>query len=465
LAAAVEGTINTKLNTDMKRTLLIALFASLITTGNVLGQQAQRITLQEAIKIALENNYQLKQAENNLELSNENIINSYADFLPDLNASTNASRGIGRNFNQNTGQIEDDPNNSLSFSLSTSIPLFTGFQRINSLRNSQQIKISREESLNRAKESLIFTTASSFLQVILTQELLEIDKENLQNSLKQLETIVAQVEVGSIPLVDQYNQEAQVANDELAVTQRENTLQINKLQLIRQLQIDPLGNYVFVIPDVGEDNLNTMQFDLKTLIDEALAGRSDIRSEEASIEALEYSLQGAKGSILPSLSFSAGVSTYWDERIKDIGISFNDQVFDQNINRRFSLNLNIPIFNNLDRKYSIQSSQVQLKNAQLSLDNTKLEVIQEVTQAYNDYTSYLKQKEATEKSLFASEKSYETQQERYNVGASTLLELSQAQANYVAAQSNYKQSIFNLIFQEKLLDFYLGKLSGDDIEF
>ena len=72
---------------------------------------------------------------------------------------------------------------------------------------------------------------------------------------------------------------------------------------------------------------------------------------------------------------------------------------------------------------------------------------------------------STEKSLFASEKAFETQQERYNVGASTLIELSQAQTNYVSAQSNYKQSIFNLIFQEKLLDFYLGKLSGDTIEF
>ena len=67
--------------------------------------------------------------------------------------------------------------------------------------------------------------------------------------------------------------------------------------------------------------------------------------------------------------------------------------------------------------------------------------------------------------MFASEKAFETQQERYNVGASTLIELSQAQTNYVSAQSNYKQSIFNLIFQEKLLDFYLGKLSGDTIEF
>lgn len=96
---------------------------------------------------------------------------------------------------------------------------------------------------------------------------------------------------------------------------------------------------------------------------------------------------------------------------------------------------------------------------------SQLQVVQEVTQAYNDYSSFLKQKDATQKSLIAAEKAFETQQERYNVGASTLIELSQAQANFVSAQSNFTQSIFNLIFQEKLLDFYLGKLADQTIEF
>jgi outer membrane protein len=127
--------------------------------------------------------------------------------------------------------------------------------------------------------------------------------------------------------------------------------------------------------------------------------------------------------------------------------------------------MSIPLFNNLNNRTSIQRSKINLKNAKLNLDNSKLQVIQEVTQAYNDYTSILKQFEASEKAMIASEKSFETQQERYNVGASTLIELSQAQSNYVTAQSNRSQALYNLIFQEKLLDYYLGRLSGSEIEF
>ena len=55
-----------------------------------------------------------------------------------------------------------------------------------------------------------------------------------------------------------------------------------------------------------------------------------------------------------------------------------------------------------------------------------------------------------------SEKAFETQQERYNVGASTLIELSQAQTNYVSAQSIYKQSLYNLDFPREITRFLLG---------
>lgn len=465
----------------MKNTIWITLFIAVLSSTQVLGQTPKRITLQDAIKIALENNYQLKQAQNNLELADVDLTSQYADFLPTINASLNGSRTTGQQFiferfSAGENPFVDVTSQSISGNLSASIPLFRGFDNILSLRQTQQTQISREESLQRAKENVIFQTASNFLQVILTQELLEIDKENLATSIKQLEQVKAQVEVGSRPAVDLYDQEALVANNELAVTQRENTLSLNKLLLIRQLQIDPLGDYEFVVPEIDEnkDFSKVSSYNLKELIDEAMYNRSDIKSEEANIKSLEYQLLSSRASLLPTISLSGSISTRYSDQYslpdpvnagQNIKVSFADQFFDQQVNRSIGFSFQLPIFQNWNRMYAIQSSKVQLKNAELELDNSKLQVVQEVTQAYNDYISYLKQKEATEKTLFASQKSFETQQERYNVGASTLIELSQAQANYVAAQSNYTQSVFNLIFQEKLLDFYLGKLSGEEVEF
>lgn len=458
----------------MKRILSSTLFALLLLTSSTFAQEVRTITLQEAIDIALENNYQLKQAQNNLELADHNIKSEYADFLPSVSGSISGTRRTGQQFisdrfSEGLNPFVDVTSQSISGSFSARIPLFNGFENINSLRASEQSKVSEEENLKRAKEQVIFNTASNYLRVLLDIELLEIRRENLQNSEEQLEQVRAQVEVGSRATVDLYDQEAQVANQELLLTQQENALKYSKILLIRQLQIDPLGNYEFTIPEI-DTNIgveDTRTYSLSELIDQALLNRSDLKSSIANIRRLEYQLKMSENNLFPTVSASAGLSTSYSDQYTLLGdnVPFGDQFFDQRINRSMGFSVSIPIFQNWDRMFNIQSSKVQLKNAELNLDNSRLQVIQEVTQAYNDYTSYVKQLEASQKSLRASERAFETQQERYNVGSSTLIELSQAQANYVEAQSNYTQAMYNLIFQEKLLDYYLGKLSGESVEF
>jgi outer membrane protein len=229
--------------------LLFSLFLLLIVFSNNLFAQSQEprlITIDEAISIALENNYTLKQAQNDLELADDLIFSEKADFLPSVSASMNGSRTSGQQFLFDRFSEGLDPfvnvtSQSISGSMRANIPLFNGFNNILTLKSSQSNKESREQQYQRAKELVIFNTASRYLQVLLDKELLEIAKQNLETSTTQLSQVQAQVELGARPMVDLFNQEAQVANDELTLTQIENTLALNSLLLIRQLEIDPLG--------------------------------------------------------------------------------------------------------------------------------------------------------------------------------------------------------------------------------
>lgn len=455
----------------MKRILLLSgLFLIFLIQLTSAQDVARKITLEEAINIALQNNYQLKQAENNLDLAEKRITSEYADFLPSFSGSLSGNRQTGKQFIEENLSFDDVTTKSMSGSIRANLTIFDGFNNILSLRIGEEDKLSSEERLKRAEETVIFNTVSQYLQVLLNVQLLDIAKENLTTSQKQLEQIIAKVDVGSLPSVDRYNQEATVANNELSVTQRESSLELNKLLLIRQLQLDPLVKYEFEIPEIDDltvEAATSVKYDLKSLINSALMNRSDLKSELSNIKILEYQVQLSKGSLYPSLSANAGISTGYSDKYSFMGekVDFGDQFFDQRINRSIGLSLNLPIFSNWDRMYSIQTSQINLKNAQLGLENTRLGIIQEVAQAQNDYISLAKQYEASGKVLIASEKAYEIQSERYNVGASTLIELSQAQTTYVTAQSDRTQALYNLIFQGKLLDYYLGKLTGDEIRF
>jgi outer membrane protein len=425
----------------------------------------KEIRLQEAIDISLENNFQLKVADNNVALSEFQQKSEKADFLPSVSGNLSGSRDTGPGFVPGSATFINQTSYSIRGGLNASVPIFNGFENISSLRSSQFETRSQEENKQRVRENIIFNTASGFLQVILDKELLEIARENLIASEKTLEQVDAQVEVGSRPSVDLFNQEATVANNELQVINQENALDISRLQLLRQLQVDPTANYDFVIANVDIDKIERGVYDLRELVDMALENRSDLKSEEFNIQSLENQLKATRASLYPSLNFDANLGTsYSDQRTlpgSDDVISFNDQFFDININRSFGLSLSIPIFSNLNIRNTVQQQQINYKNAQLQLEDTRLQVVQEVTQAYNDYKAVIKRIESTEKALRAARRSYETQRERYNVGAGTLIELSDANSQFVEAQSNRAQAVYNFIFQKKLLDFYLGKLNEE----
>src|SRR6056297_3570934 len=244
----------------MMRKLLISLFLLSIPIAGF--AQTETITLEDAVNIALENNYQLKQAENNLSIAELQELSAKADFFPTLNASVNRTVNVGRRFDtEATGEFVDVTANFLSASASSSMDIFSGFANINSLRRAQAETQSREELLQRVRENIIFNTASSYLNYLLSEQLLSIAEENLDSALQQLEQIEAQVEVGSRPNVDLLNQESVVANSELDVVNRENEVTLSRLALIRELQIDPLGEYEFVRPDVEEISAVPREFD------------------------------------------------------------------------------------------------------------------------------------------------------------------------------------------------------------
>jgi len=415
----------------------------------------EKISLQEAIDIALENNYQVKVAKNNVALSSKQVLSEKADYLPSVNANMSGSKSIGRNFSQDLGQIVTQTTNSFGGRVSADLPIFSGFENLNSLKSSQFSEKSEKETLESVREEIIFTTVNNYLQFILAQKVLEIDRENLATSRKTLEQVKAQVEVGSRPRVDLYDQESQVASDELAVVNSENQVQSSRLTLIQTLQIDPRKEYNFATPEIDTQSVRATSYDLDQLVSTALENRSDLKSEEFNIQSIKHQLNATKASLYPSLSLSASVGSRYSDGIP---VNFQDQFFDQNIQQSYGLSLSIPIFSNLSIRTSVQSQQIQYKNAKLNLQNLELQVIQNVNSALNDYKSYVKQLESSEKALQAAERAYETQKQRYEVGAGTLIELSEANARYVEAQSSRAQALFRVIFQQQILEYYIGKL-------
>ncbi len=450
----------------MKNSLLILSFLLLLPA--LAFGQTQSLTLEEAIETALENNYQLKQADMNLNLADTRIWSARADFLPNLNASLSGDRNTGVQFIEEDATFEDRTSYRMSGNLSTNVTVFNGFSNIANLRQSQIDREAEERDLERLRETIIFDTASRYLQVVLDKELLKISESSLEASESQLSQVEAQVEVGSRPTVDLYNQESTVANDELSVIQNENALEVSIARLIRIMQDPAITDIEVSMPDTDELSLIPLELNIEEMIDAALESRNDFIAQEKQIESNEQSRRIARAELLPTLSMNASIGSSFSDQTVDPTTGdqtpFTDQFFDQRITRGVGFSLSIPIFNRWNTRTSIQQAEVQLRNSELELDNIRFQISEEVRQAYNDYVAISKELESTEKALIAAERAFETEQQRYEIGSTTLIELNQANANYVQAQSNRVQAVYNFIFQEQLLDYYIGQL-GSSISF
>lgn len=436
------------------------------------SQQVQSITLEEAIQIALENNTQIQRARNQIEQQEMNVLNATSQFIPDLSASVSGNTNIGRQFDEATISFDDITSSTISPGLSTSIPLFQGWQNRNNLRSARSSLEATEMDYERVRENVIFQTVTQYLQLLISEEMLEIERNNLEAAERTLDQIEALVEAGQSPMTDLYTQQAEVAGIELSILQQENELQNNKAQLISTLQVDPHGVYEFETPDIEARDFEPRDYDLGELYERAMRQRSDVEALRKTVEAQSFALEQARGGYYPSISLSASLgSSYRTTQTEPVpdgeggfeqrDVPFTDQLFDQNISRGFGVNISIPIFNRFQTRNQVRQQEVAHRNARLDLEEMQYEITQEIQQEYNNYQSYAKQLEVSGTRVQAAERAYEATRDRYEEGSADLVELTNANQNYIEALSNRVQARYQFVFQEKVLEYYIGEVNGD----
>jgi len=414
------------------------------------------ISFNEAVQLALQNNTDIRQARNAISSSEAQLSQRRGDFLPNLNVSVNGSQRFGTTFDQNVGEFVSESTFGMTLGASTSINAFDGFAKLARLRSSQFDLQGSELDLDRTRQDVVFSVIGQYLDVILSSENLEIQRENLEAQEQQLEQTREFVRVGTQPRSDLFQQEAQVASAELSVLQAERAFQINQVQLVRTLQLDPFEDYEFEIMSLDEDDIVVQDYDLQELLQQSFDRRPDLRSQQQTIASADQGIREARSGYLPSLSLTASTSGNFTDQLS--GFSFADQVLDQRRTESIGFSLSIPIFDRLQTRNQVQQARVQHENARISLEGSRQDVAIQVREAYLDFVSAQKELDVTRVQERAAERALEATQERYNVGSATLVELTQSQADFISAASDRVQARFELVFQQRLIDYYVGVL-------
>jgi outer membrane protein len=422
--------------------------------ARVLAQEAQIISYEEAVRIALERNSQLRQAENAAAVSAIAVDQARSRFLPDLSLSTRGAQNFGRNFNETEGRIIESTTQSVNLGVSSSVTLFDGFANTASLREARLGAQASDHDVQRTRESVIFTVASGFLALLQAQEQLRVQEESLGAESALEQQIESYVQAGARTIADLYQQQANVASARLAVVEAERSGQLAEVDLMQALQLDASGAYQFEVPAFDPAAASYEVPSLPAMLADAYAQRADLKSEESRVAAAEEAVRVAGSGRWPSISLTTSYGTNYNSA-SDFGLS---EQFDQRRGGSVGLGLSIPLFDRRETRNAIRRAEVEADNARLALESRRNDVGLDVRRAHLDYRAAREQLSAAEAQSRAAELALEAAQERYRAGAATLVELSEVRATHVQAAGALVSARSNLMFQRTLVGYYTGQL-------
>lgn len=442
----------------MKRMWVFIL--SLFLTANLFAQE--KLTLDEAISIALQRNPNLIKGKNFLAYDKANVKNAYGNLLPSLgvNGSWGWSRVVDEGGDQLSffGQsIKTEPTETESRNYSVSaggnVVLFDGlanYARISQAENNYE---SSEYDLNKLRQDIVYTTTFYYYGVISTGELVKVREDNVKFNEKLLETIKERKKLGSIPIADVYTQQVSVGNAQLLLIQTQNAYVTAKNNLLNYLALDIFEDYELVDPYGESENTDDEAFlekysNLESLVEEALNNRFDYQSELLAVQSADKGKTIAFSGMLPRLSGNYGYSTSGTKP----GSLFNRD------NYSVGLTLSLPIFSNWSTETNMQLAEVTYNNSLEDLAALERTIKIEVKESYLNLVASKKQLEVTKSNMIAAKENRRVNNERYNLGSGTILDVFQSDKNYTQALTDNISARFEYSQNRDRLMNALGKL-------
>ena len=423
----------------------------------------ETITFEEAITIALDENTNLRRAINTAQRQDATIRQRQFDFGPNLTLNSSTTRQFGRTFSQEEGGLVNETTDVFNVSANSSVTVFDGFNNIASLRQANHQGEVAEFDVERTRQDVVFTVMEQFIDLSQSKQEVEVLEEDLRVQQQQLEQIQEFVDAGSRPTSDLFQAEADVAQAEQQLLQAERTVELSRTELIQTLQLDPFGRYDFEAPPIDEQAMVEREYEMDQMLQEAFDRRVDLRAEEANLRASEQGVRIAQSNYWPSLSVNFGYSSSWSSTaiLQDNPDPSFFELLDSRRGGNLGFSISFPIFDRLQRRTQTAQARADVRQAEYNLQDQQQQVALQVRQAILDYENAKKQVQVAESRLRAAERAREAAEERYNLGSASIVELSQATRDFTDAASEKIQAEFNMVFQQKLIEFQVGTLNPE----
>lgn len=428
---------------------LVVLSPGAVMAQTVEDTAATPISLTEAIRLAEQNSVSTVQARGSIRTSSAAVKQSYAAFLPSFSVSARTQRQSGDRFDTqgNLVPFTGNPTN-YSTGLSSSFELFDGGRRFFDIKSAKAEVDAAEAGETAARYDVALQVKQQYYNILAARESESAAQAQIQQATQQLRASSLRLRAGAAIVSDSLRSAVALGNARLALLTARNNLQVANQTLTRLVASlrtvtatpsDTLDQQV-VIPSIDE---------LMPLVNRAPA----IQQAEARLSSAHAGVRSAKTAFLPtvSMNFSRGGSGL------DPAFGIGDKRYAYNQNLSFSLNF--PLFNNLNREVNVARAIVAEDVAEVQARDAKLLARQTLVQSLGQMRTAQEQVAIQTQSVAAATEDLRVQQRRYELGATTLLDLLTSQTQL----DNARIALIRARYDYRVAKAQLEALIGRDL--
>lgn len=431
-----------------------ALLGVLPVLGQGPGEPPLQLSMEEAVRIALEQNLQIELSRSALQSAEARVSGAFGAFLPTVSVSGGYTKQLNEAQTVIVGGVpiqSSRPDNTLNSSASASLVVFDGFSRTSSYSVAQNAHNASIENLAHVRKQIEFQARQAYLQALRAQQVVDVRRSDLDVSRDRLERIRVLVEVGTAQIGQVYSQEAEVANRELEFEQSLTDAMVARNALALVLNLDPAGELQLstqgLVSSVAQEEIDATRAGLGTF-EEMLARqretRRDLQELRLRIQAAVASVEASRGGYWPTISTS--LSYAWT---KSSGIDASD-------NTSLSVDLRYMPFDGFRTSEQVQIAEAQRLQVEVEYQSQLASARSRLKSVLARFDGADRQIRASQKAFAAARQNRYSADERYRLGAGTEADFILANSQYLSAQINQINALFNYQLVLYELQFELG---------
>ncbi|WDO14114.1 TolC family protein [Flavobacterium sp. WW92] len=391
----------------MNKRLILSLL--LITSSIFVNGQENSWSLQKCFAIALENNIDIKIKQLEINKAKKLYTHPLLELFPTVNLTGNHNYNFGSTIDPSTNNRVSSDIQYDNLNLGADISLLN----FGNLAVAQRNKINIE--LAKADKEVIeyeykLQLLEKYFDALFSQELVKIQKEQIQNTTFNLDRIKKEVEIGNKPESDLYDIQLSFSQDEKRLLEAQQLFETQKLQL-------------FQLMNFPVENLEAITFEVYLAKETETESESLFKNPKIEYADLAYKSSKKEISILrsenlPSISGFYSLSTFYSSPINQPNTtvpSFKSQ-FDDNKNHEVGLRLNVPVFTGFRKNRQITAFKIEAERVKLISEQEKIKIKQQVELETARKKQYLQLASNLQNTLKYAKESFRTTQAKFTSG-------------------------------------------------